>query len=107
MSRNYRSAGARRIVVAGVVEGPGAANRYAAAVGVPVIICRLRVALDRVRSRLIARHDPGPTLEWHLRRSGQLDGILDRECAAHVTVDVQDESADEVAQRVLSTIGWT
>lgn len=107
VSRNYRSAGASRIVVAGVVEGPRAADRYSVAVGVPVIICRLRVELGRVRSRLIARHEPGPLLEWHLHRSGQLDGILDREYAAHVTVDVQDESVGSVAQRVLSAIGWT
>lgn len=106
VSQNYRHAGARRIVLAGVVEGAGAADRYSAAVGMPVIICRLRVPLDRVQRRLIARHEPGPLLEWHLQRSGQLDGILEREDAAQVTVDVQDDSVGDVAQRVLSAVGW-
>ncbi len=106
VSQNYRSSGAMRIVAAGVVEGPGAREGYTDAVGVPVTICRLRVGLDRVHRRLIARHEPGPALDWHLHRSSQLDGILDREGAADLTIDVDDDSVEHVAQRVLSEIGW-
>lgn len=106
VSQNYRSSGAMRIVAAGVLEGPGARERYTDAVDVPVIICRLRVSLDRVHRRLLARHEPGPALDWHLHRSSQLDGILDREGAADVTIDVDDDSVQRVARRVLSAIGW-
>ncbi len=106
ISQNYRRSGARKIVAAGVVEGPNARERYTDAVGASVIICRLRVDLDRVHKRLIARHEPGSALDWHLHRSSQLDDILDRESAADVTIDVDDDPVKRVAQRVLSEIGW-
>lgn len=106
VSKNYRRTGARRIVAAGVVEGPRAVESYTAAVGMPLVLCRLKVDLKRVHERLIARHPPGPVLEWHLNRSDQLEGILDSECVADATIDVVDDSVERVAQRVLSAVGW-
>ena len=106
VSQNYLLAGARRLILAGVVEGPDGVEEQAAAVEMPVTVCRLRVDLDRVHQRLVARHDPGPSLEWHLHRSGELDGLLDRQLTPDVLLDVGDDSLASVALRVLAAIGW-
>ncbi|MBT2501066.1 AAA family ATPase [Curtobacterium sp. ISL-83] len=106
VAANYRRAGAMRLVVAGVVEGAGALQRYSEALGFPVVLVRLRVDLCLVRERLVERHEPGEERDWYLNRSGQLDGILDEENAASITIDVSDEPLDRVAQRVLSAINW-
>lgn len=106
VSQNYRRAGALRLIMAGVVEGPDGVAEHAAAVGMAVVVCRLRVDLDRVRDRLLARHEPGSELEWHLHRSAELDAILDRQLIPDVVLDVGDDSPAAVASRVLSAVGW-
>lgn len=106
VSQNYMRAGARRLIMAGVVEERGAVEEYATAVGMPVTVCRLRVDLDRVTERLVARHGPGPALEWHLRRSGELESILEGQSFPDVVVDVGNDSLASVSTRVLAAIGW-
>lgn len=106
VSDNYRRAGVARFVVAGVVEGAGALQRYSEALGCPVVLVRLRVDLHRVRERLLERHEPGDERDWHLSRSGQLDGILDEENAASITIDVSSEPLDSVARRVITAVNW-
>lgn len=106
LAANYRRAGARRLVLAGVLEGRGAKERLVDAVGEELVVCRLRVDLEQVHGRLLARHEPGRQRDWHLHRSGELDAILDAEDAADVTVAVAGEVPQEVAGRVLEQIGW-
>ncbi|MDO5734952.1 MAG: hypothetical protein Q4P15_00590 [Propionibacteriaceae bacterium] len=106
VSQNYLLAGARRLIMAGVVEGTEGVEEHTAAVGMSVTVCRLRVDLNLVRQRLVARHDPGPSLEWHLHRSGELDGVLDRQLMPDAILDVGDDSLESVALRVLTAIGW-
>lgn len=106
VAANYVAAGARRLVLAGVVEGEGARERYAGALGMPVTIIRLKVASALLDERLLARHDPGDSRDWHLRRSGELEGILDREAVADATIRVHDDPAELVAERVLEATGW-
>jgi hypothetical protein len=45
VATNYLAAGARRLVMAGVCESRKDRDRLAAAVGVPLVVCRLRVPL--------------------------------------------------------------
>lgn len=106
LAATYRRAGAQRLVLAGVVEGPGAREGYQDAVGGAVLVCRLRVDLAEVRRRLHGRHEEGAERDWHLERSGELDAILEAEAAADLTVDVAGQSPGEVARRVLDLVGW-
>lgn len=106
VAANYRAAGARRLVLAGVLEERSALPAYEEAVGGPIVVCRLRVGLDRVRARLLARHAPGGERDWHLARSGELDGILDANDPADHVVDVDGEAPETVARRVLAVVGW-
>jgi len=57
VARNYREAGAVRIVLAGVIETRDGRDRHEDAVGVPLSVCRLRVDLALVRARLAQRHE--------------------------------------------------
>jgi adenylylsulfate kinase len=107
VARNYLDAGAVRLVLAGVVESREERRRYRDAVGVELVVCRLRVDLPMLRQRLVRRHEgDAARLRWHLDRSGELDGILDGARVEDVEVDATGGSVSEVAGAVLSAVGW-
>ncbi|MFF1839881.1 hypothetical protein ACFVXE_37855 [Streptomyces sp. NPDC058231] len=104
---NYLDAGATRLVLAGVVEDADDRARCAEAVGVGLSVCRLRVRLPVVRQRLTRRHADEPdALRWHLDRSGELDGILERAGVEDFTVDATDRSVEQVAAAVIDAADW-
>ncbi|MEV0844746.1 hypothetical protein AB0J21_02455 [Streptomyces sp. NPDC049954] len=99
-------AGALVLVLAGVAEDAPDRERYARAVGVPLSVCRLRVALPLVRDRLARRHAGEPAaLDWHLDRCGELDAILERAGVEDFGVDVGPLTVAEVASAVLDAWG--
>lgn len=104
VSRNFVRAGAACLVIAAVIEDLAARSRYEQATQMPVTICRLRVGLETVRTRLTARHEPGPGRDWHLERSGELEMVLDAAEVGDATIDVVDETPDEVARLVLAAL---
>ncbi|WP_305783273.1 adenylyl-sulfate kinase [Symbioplanes lichenis] len=107
VTRNYAATGARRLVLAGVVESHEERADYARAVGVPLRVCRLIVGLAVVRDRLTARHHHDPdALRWHLARSGDLDTILTHAAVEDTTVEAGDAPPPEVARRVAAAAGW-
>ncbi len=103
----YLRAGARRIVLAGVLEDPTVRPAYAHAVGVPLVVCRLQVDLAVVRRRLRRRHEGQPVdLAWHLHRSGELDAILRSVNAEDFTIDATDLTPLETVTAVVRAAGW-
>jgi hypothetical protein len=109
VAANFLAAGARRLVLAGVVESGVERAGYEQAVGVPLAVCRLAVELPAVRERLRRRHDDDAgRLRWHLDRSGELDDILRRARVEDVVVDVPAAASPlEVAGTVAAAVGWT
>lgn len=108
LSRNYRHAGVQRLVVAGVLENRAERWKYESAPGCALTVCRLRVDLELIRSRLRRRYDPDePGLRWHLHRSGELHDILQTAQVDDKVVDVGTRSVVETASAVLTTIGWS
>jgi predicted kinase len=103
---NFFRAGATRLVLAGVVESEEMRARYEHVLGVPMVVCRLQVDLERVRVRLVQRHRPGREREWHLHRSGELDRILRSEAIGDHVITVAEHTPEEVADAVASVIGW-
>jgi adenylylsulfate kinase len=112
VARTYAAAGARRLLLAGVVESRADRRRHERAVlsapgcQGPLSVVRLDVDSPVVRSRLARRHADDPAgLRWHLDRSGELDAILR-------TAKVEDAAVpaagplDEVADAVLRAAGW-
>jgi hypothetical protein len=105
--RNYLDAGAVRIVLAGVIETQPQRERLLDAVGVPLAVCRLRLDLPVVRTRLARRHEgEDAALRWHLDRSGELDAILEAAAVEDFTVDANDLSIPLVAAEVIRAAGW-
>jgi hypothetical protein len=107
VARNYREAGAVRIVLAGVLETRVERDRCQEALEIPLSVCRLRADLALVRSRLAHRHrSEEAALDWYLSRARELDLILE---AAHVedfTVAVTDLSLTVAAEAVIRAVGW-
>ena len=107
VAANFLDAGAHRLVLAGVIESRAERAAYEDALGVPLTVCRLRLDLDTNHRRLTARHAGTPGgLRWHLARSGELAGILDRAAVEDVTVDSGTAPAGEVAATVRTAAGW-
>ena len=103
VARNYRDAGAQRLVLAGVLERRTDRSRYAEVLGVDLLVCRLIADLAVIRERLVARHREDSGLAWHVNRAEELEGIF---AAAWVEdfVVAADQPVTEVAQDVVT--GW-
>lgn len=101
VAANFRDAGARVLIMAGVVETLEERRRYADAVGCPLRVIRLRADLELIRERLRRRHGLEPiALTWHLDRSGELDAILDRAAIDDVVIDVTELTPAQTAARI-------
>ncbi|GAA0593203.1 hypothetical protein GCM10010174_05390 [Kutzneria viridogrisea] len=106
VARNYLDAGARRLVLAGVVESRADRQRYVEALGVGLTVCRLSADLAVIRDRLVQRHDgDAEGLRWHLERSRELDRIFDRAQVEDFVV-AADRAVAEVAEAVARAAGW-
>ena len=107
VARTYRSHGARRLVIAGVIERPSARLAYEEAIGVPLTVCRLRADFHVVSGRLAQRHDGDEaSLTWHLGRFAQLDKILELAALEDFTVDVGEAGIPGVAAAIIQGAGW-
>ncbi|MBA2444530.1 MAG: ATP-binding protein [Nocardioidaceae bacterium] len=108
VSANYFDAGIVRLVLAGVLETQADRDHHEASVGVPMVVCRLRVDLLLVRVRLARRHENlSASLRWHLDRSGELDAIMDAAAVEDCQVDATTATLAEAAAAVIREVGWT
>jgi hypothetical protein len=104
---NYLSAGAHRLVLAGVVETMSDRVRFCEAVGVELCVCRLRADLTELHRRLRLRHAGADAeMRWHLNRAGELDQILDRAEVADFEIMSDGRTLTDVADAVLARVGW-
>ena len=108
LARNYRSAGARRLILAGVVEDAAEIPRYRDALGGSgLLLCRLTVDADVARERLLRRHlDEPDALAWHLDRAVELATLLDEMSFEDVRIDTSERSPADVAAQVRRSVGW-
>ena len=108
LARNYRAAGAARLLLAGVVEEAGEVARYRTALaGARLLLVRLVVDLDLAAERLRARHAHEPeALAWHLHRVGELTAVLDAAPFEDARLDTTGRAPEDVAGEVLRLAGW-
>ena len=108
LARNYRAAGARRLILAGVVEQAAEVPRYTAALDVArLLVCRLTVDADDVPARLRHRHADEPdALAWHLERTVELTALLDAAPFEDVRVCTTGRTPADVAAEVRRAAGW-
>jgi adenylylsulfate kinase len=107
VAANYRAVGARKFVLAGVIERRADRALYEKALDTSVTVVRLRTARRVLDARLRHRHIVDPVrLTWHLNRASELDRILDHSHVADMDVDIGERQAVVVAREVLAEIGW-
>jgi hypothetical protein len=104
---NYRAHGATHLILARVLEDRAELDRFRAAVpGANITVCRL-IAPEAVRmERLVGRMPPGPSRDWHLSRTVELDRVLERLAFEDFTVENGGRPLREVAVEVLAGLGW-
>jgi chloramphenicol 3-O-phosphotransferase len=108
MATNYRSSGAAKLIVAGVLETASEIPRYVGALGVEsLLICRLLVDPGTAQARLHHRHvDDLEALTWHLHRTVELSEVLDRALVDDIEVDTTRRTPKEVATEIGRHAGW-
>lgn len=108
LASNYVDAGARTIVIAGVIQTNDQLDRYSAALGTTPHLVRIVAPLDVIEQRLHTRHGPSDQsgLSWHLERASELNNTLDRSDLSMRTVD-NSETPLVAAKAVLVAIGWS
>jgi predicted kinase len=104
---NYQAHGATHLILARVLEDRAELDRYRAAVpGAEITVCRLTTPEPLRLERLHERMPPGPSRDWHLARSVELEGILADRACEDFEVEHGDRPIREVALEVLSRAGW-
>lgn len=104
---NYQAHGVTHLVLAHVFEDGTDLDRYRAAVPSAAITVVRLVSPHEIRvDRLLARMPPGPSRDWHLHRTGELEGILEGAAYEDFTVDNGDRPVREVALEILRRARW-
>ena len=104
---NYQAHGATRLILAAVLEDRAELVRYRAAVpGAQITVCRLLAPEAVRRDRLHWRMPPGPSRDWHLDRTVELERTLDRLAVGDFAVENDDRPVRDVAIEVLARAGW-
>jgi adenylylsulfate kinase len=104
---NYRGHGAERLVLGRVLEAPHELDRYRAVIpGAEIIVCRLAVPQSLRERRLRQRMPPGPSLDWHLKRTVELETILEQCGFEDFVVDNGERPVRDVAIDVLVRSDW-
>jgi adenylylsulfate kinase-like enzyme len=108
IAQNYRRAGARRFILAGVLEQSSEVSRYVTAVGsTGMFACRLVASSDVLDTRLRHRHvGDEEGLAWHRSRVGELAQILELAAIDDLVLDSSHRSPTELAHIVRTAAGW-
>jgi chloramphenicol 3-O-phosphotransferase len=108
LTDNYRAAGAKRFILAGVIEAAAEIPRYVDALGSEgMFLCRLVARSDVLESRLRFRHRDDPKgLIWHLDRVEELSNVLEAADIDDLVLDSSDIPAVELAAAVRRAVGW-
>jgi len=108
VTRNYVEAGAARLVLAGVVETRSDREGFEEALGIPLVLCRLRADPPVIRERLSRRHgEDREALEWHLHRAPELDAVLDATAVDDFSIDVSRATVANAALEIVRALGWS
>ena len=102
---HYHAAGARRLILADVVESREAVAEYRQAIpGAILQVVRLRAPLATIHQRLRDR-ETAATLDWYLHRAAELDQLMDAQQIGDISVDTEGKTPKEVALDVLTRAG--
>jgi hypothetical protein len=104
---NYRAHGAERLVLARVLEDRAELDRYRTVIpDAQITVCRLVARQSLREQRLRDRMPPGPSLDWHLARTIELETILQQHPLEDFVVENGERPVRDVAIEVLVRSGW-
>lgn len=107
LAANYRAAGARRLVLAGVVETRDHVTAVEQAIGGAISVVRLVAPGDVVSARLRQRHVYDVDgLAWSLKRRGELHTILEAADLDDQVVMSDGRLPAALAEEVFARLGW-
>jgi len=100
---NYREAGSRVLIVAGVVENLTERRQLEAATGGPIVICRLDAPDTELAQRIhIRARETGDDLTALLARAADLSAQLAANDISDFSIDTSTRTIDEVAANILT-----
>ena len=103
---NYQAHGVTHLVLARVLEDAADLFRYRAAIpGADITVVRLKSPESTRVTRLLERMPPGPSRDWHVERSVELEDILERAALEDFAVENAGTPRD-VAMAILQRVGW-
>lgn len=103
--KNYALSGARRLIIARVIESRGELERFRQAVpGADIVVVRLRAAPETLQARVRQRRQGD--MEWHLNRAVELAPLMDAERVEDMLVETDGRDPTSIAREVLRHVGW-
>jgi len=104
--KNYEQSGARRLLIARVLEARSELDGFRTAVpGADIFVVRLRAAAETLQSR-VRRRGPGRGMEWHLHRAVELAPLMDAQHIEDLLVETDGRDAISIARDILLRVGW-
>jgi adenylylsulfate kinase-like enzyme len=104
--RNFRAAGAERLVLARVIESRDELARYRKAIpGAGIVVVRLAARLRTLQARA-KRREIGLGRAWHVRRAAELARIMDRAAVEDVRIETDGRTVNAIAREILDRVGW-
>ena len=104
--KNFREAGAERLLLARVLESRDELARYRGAIPrAEITVVRLRARVPTLQAR-IRRREIGLGRTWHSRRASELARIMDRTAVEDVLIETDDRTVNAIAREILDRTGW-
>jgi gluconate kinase len=104
--KNYQAAGARRLLIACVIEKRSDLDGFREAVpGADILVVRLRATPDTLQAR-VRKRSHGTGMEWDLNRAVELAALMDAQPVEDMLVDTEDRDPPTIARDILQRAGW-
>jgi ribose 1,5-bisphosphokinase PhnN len=104
--KNYEQSGARRLLIARVIESRSELDGFRGAVpGADIVVARLRAAPETLQAR-VRQRGPGRAMEWHLNRALALAPLMDAQRVEDLLIETDGRDATSIARDILLRVGW-
>lgn len=102
---NYQASGARRLLIARVIEARSELDGFREAVpGADILVVRLRATPETLQARVRQRRQG--SMEWHLNRAVELASLMDARPVEDVLIETDDRDPRNLAREILQRAGW-
>jgi len=103
---NFQAFGAKRLVLADVLETRDHLERYHKAVpGAEIFVVRLHATLSTLTQH-VQQREIGSALTRHLQRAAELTALMERNHVEDMLVDIEGKTVTNIAQEILTHSNW-